>query len=265
MKRYLVPVLTLLLIKSVAPPVWAENLEHLQQLLSTRSCSECNLSRAGLVYANLANAELVAADLRQANLSRTNLSGANLRQANLAGAILFNANLSGADLSEADLRGADLRGAILSGANLQNARMDDANLLGAIGLPSQIATPELLYRLGLAEAERGNFQGAIQHYNQILLQEPSSAHVHLARSISLFQLGDPVSAMVDAQRAEELYRQQGQEIGIDAANQLMAGIQAYQDATEKQRAALRGGNGIGTNLLSLLGSIASMLLRFGFP
>jgi uncharacterized protein YjbI with pentapeptide repeats len=264
MKRYLVPLLTLLLLKC-AVPVSAENLEHTQQLLSTRECSECDLSRAGLVYLNLIDADLNGANLSQANLSRTNLSGANLSNANLAGAVLFNANLSGADLSGADLQGADLRGAVLTGANLQNARIDNANLLGAIGLPTHIATTEMLYRLGLAETERGNYRGAINYYNQTIAQEPTFAHAYLARSISRFQLGDPAGAMEDAQWAEQLYMQQGQQVGLEATAQLMAGIQAYQEATEKQQAAMRGGNGIGTNLLSLFGSIASMLLRFGFP
>ena len=263
MNRYIVSFTTLMLLAWVAPAN-AENLEHIQRLLSTRECSECDLSRAGLVYSNLTNADLNGANLSQANLSRTNLSEANLSNANLAGAVLVNANLSGANLSGADLRGADLRGAVLTGANLQNASLDDVNLLGAIGLPTEVATIETLYRLGLAEAERGNFRGAIEHYGRVIIQDPTYAHAYLARSISRFRLGDPVGAMGDAQLAEQLYTQQGHEVGLTATTQLIGGIEAFQEATEKQQEAMRGGNGIGTNLLSLLGTIGSLLLRFGF-
>jgi tetratricopeptide (TPR) repeat protein len=264
MKRYIVPVLTLLLLGWTVP-VHAENLEQMQRLLSTRECSQCDLSRAGLVYSNLSNVDLNRANLSHANLSRANLSGANLSHANLSGANLFNANLTGADLSGADLSGADLRGAVLTGANLQNANVESANFLGAIGLPTEVATPEMIYRLGLAEAERGNYRAAVHHYSQAVTQEPTFAHAYLARSISRFHLGDPLGAMEDAQWAEQLYSQQGHEVGLQAATQVVSGIHAFQEATEKQQAAMRGGNGIGIQVLNVLGSVASMLLRFGLP
>lgn len=246
------------------PAAIAEDLEHTQQLLSTQQCPGCNLSRAGLVYANLSNADLSDANLSQANLSRSNLSGANLSGANLAGAVLFNTNLSGADLSGANLAGADLRGAILSGANLQGAIVDEANFLGAVGLPSEVATVENLYRLGLAEAERGNHRGAISHFSQVITLEPEFANAYLARSVSLFRLANQSAALEDANQAQQLYLSQGNQEGYQAATQLADGIQAFQEANEAQQEEFEG-NGIGTGLLSLMGTIASLLLRFGLP
>lgn len=44
---------------AIAPQVRAENLTHLSQLLSSRQCQNCQLTRSGL-----ANARLDGADLR---------------------------------------------------------------------------------------------------------------------------------------------------------------------------------------------------------
>ena len=257
--------LTTVLTLGLTAPVNAENIEHTQQLLGTRECSECDLSRVGLVYANLSGADLREANLGQANLSYANFSAANLSGANLAGAILYNANLAGADLSGADLSGADLRGAILSGANLQGARMNGANLLGTVGLPDEVATAEMLYSFGLIEAHRGNYRGAIDYYEQVIASEPDFSHAYLARSISRLRLGERVSALEDAQHAENLYSAQGNEAGQQAAAQLVSGIEALQAATEEQEEELRGGMGLGTSVLSLLGSLASLLIQFGLP
>jgi uncharacterized protein YjbI with pentapeptide repeats len=237
---------------SFAKPAKAENVEHVQQLLQTKQCPSCDLSQVGLVYGNLSGADLSQADLSQANLSRANLSGANLSGASLAGATLVNANLSGTDLSGADLRGADLRGAILTGANVAGARLDDANFLGAVGLPREVATPEQLYRLGLAEADRGHYRGAIDHYSQVIQLDSSFANAYLARGIARFQLGDRTAALEDAQQAEQLYLAQTNEEGYRIASQLSQGIVAVQEA-----------HGIGTGILNLLGVAASLFLRFG--
>jgi uncharacterized protein YjbI with pentapeptide repeats len=245
-------------------PVHAENLEQTQQLIDTKVCQRCDLSGAGLVYTNLTGVDLTEALLTQANLSRANLSLANLQGANLAGASLFNANLTGANLSQADLQGADLRGAILTGAKIEGANLDGANLLGAIGMPSEVATPENLYLWGLSEAQRGNYRGAIENYNQVLELKPEFAHAYLARGIARFRLGDSASALTDAQQAEQLYLEQGNEAGHQASVQISDGIYATQEALE-QRNRVRGGGGGGGNFLGFLGSIANLLLRFAAP
>ncbi|HEY9644359.1 MAG TPA: pentapeptide repeat-containing protein [Coleofasciculaceae cyanobacterium] len=261
MKLSIFPVLLLTLCLSA--PAQAENLQQTQQLMSTKRCQRCDLSGAGLVYANLSGADLNGANLSQANLSRINLSGANLRGANLSGTVLFSANLSNADLSGADLRGADLRDANLTGATWEGTNIEGANLLGAVGLPTAIATPDHLYAWGLAEAERGNFQGAIDYYNQALNQQPNFAHAILARGIARFRMGDRSGAMEDAKTAEQIYTSQGNGQGQQVSMQFSQGLQAMQEADEKQKR--RENSGGGSNFLSFLGSIAGLLLQFVTP
>jgi tetratricopeptide (TPR) repeat protein len=258
MKSRILPLLALLSF-SIAAPVQAENLQHTQQLISTKRCERCDLSGAGLTYANLSGADLSQANLSQANLSRINLSGANLRGANLSGAVLFSANLSGADLSGADLSGADLRGATVTGTTWKGANITSANLMGAVGLPIEIATPDRLYAWGLAEAERGNFQDAINNYNQVLSQQPDYAHAILARGVARFRLGDRPGAMADAQAAEQIYTAQGNSQGEQVSTQFTEGMQAMQEAEDKEKR--RGGN----NFLTFLGSLAGLLLQFVTP
>ena len=81
-----------------AAPSMAFDAAEVQQLLTTRSCIDCNLTNANLFEANL----------RNANLTNANLAGSNLGFANLTGA-----DLTGADLTDADLTYANLRNVIL--------------------------------------------------------------------------------------------------------------------------------------------------------
>jgi uncharacterized protein YjbI with pentapeptide repeats len=85
---------------------------QVRQVLQTRECQGCDLSRTKLSFANLRNA-----NLRYANLSSADLKLTDLRDANLIGAIL----------DKADLRGADL-----TGADLTSAYMSETNFCGAI-------------------------------------------------------------------------------------------------------------------------------------
>lgn len=259
MKRRWIPAIALLSTFCATAPALSENLEHTQQLISTKQCERCDLSNAGLVYANLTGADLKDANLVGANLSRANLIGANLSGANLAGAVLFNANLSGANLSGANLAGADVRGAILSGAVVQNVVTDNANFFGAVGAPTQIATAANLYMWGLAEAQRGNFRGAIGNYDQAISLKPDFAHAYLARGVSRFRLGDSSGAMADAQRAQQLYTSQNDAQGQQVATQFTDGVKAAQEAEKK------GHRGGGSNFLNFLGSLASMLLQYVLP
>jgi len=106
-------------------PGWAFKDADLRQLMTRKSCVNCDLSE---VYLGS------GVDLNEAILV-----GANLTNANLTGAHLRGANFGNADLSKALLYGADLSGAILTGAqfnmtNLQEANLTNANLSGAIGI-----------------------------------------------------------------------------------------------------------------------------------
>lgn len=261
MKRRFLSTFTLLTV-CFATPAIAENIQQTQQLMATKQCQRCDLSGVGLTYANLAGSDLSAANLSQANLSRTNLSRANLSRANLTGAVLVSVNLTNADLRGADLQGADLRGAVLTGTTWSGANIDGANLLGAIDIPPEIATPERLYAWGLAEAQRGNFQDAIGHYNQALSQQPDFAHAVLARGVARFRMGDRPGAMEDAEQAKQLYTAQNSAQGQQVSTQFVEGLLAMQKAEERAERRASGGGG---NFLGFLGSIASLLLQFVTP
>ncbi|WP_199318639.1 pentapeptide repeat-containing protein [Leptolyngbya sp. FACHB-541] len=240
-------------------PAKAENLQHVQQLMSTRECQSCDLSRAGLVFSNLSAVDLSQANLSLANLNQANLSGSNLANTDLSGAVLVRANLSGADLSGANLAGADLREAYLYGANLEGANLDGAILQGAIGLPEELIGAQQFYSWGIAEFQRGNFSGAIDYYNQALTKEPDFSAVYLARSLARYRLGDEEGAIADANRAEQLFAAEGNENGRLASVQVAEGIVEAQEALEEANG--RGGGGGG--FIRFIGGLASMLLRFG--
>ncbi len=261
MKLRIFPALTLLAILGVAIPARAENLEHIQRLLSSRQCQQCDLTRAGLVFSNLSGVDLTGADLSLANLNRSNLSGAKLQGTNLMGAVLSSANLSGADLRGANLSGADLREAYLVGVDLTGANLAGANLRGAIGIPDGVIAAQDLYMWGLAELDRGNFEGAIAYFNQSLVLKPDFAQALLARGIGRFHLGDEAGAIADGEQAEKLYLSQLNQSGHQAAAQFVVGVNQVLEADEDTRRAMRGGGG-GGNFLSVVGGIASMLLRF---
>lgn len=251
------------LLLSAALPAAAENLEVVQQLITTRQCLRCDLSNAGLVYAELTGADLTQANLVGANLNRANLTNANLNGANLTGAVLFNANLTGADLRNADLRGADLREARLTGAKMEGALLDGANLLGATGIPTQLLSAEQLYMWGLTETQRGNLQGAIDYFNQSLDYKPDFAHAYLGRGIVRYRLLDEAGALEDAARAGQLYQIQNNAQGQQLAQQFTDGVKlAQQRARESEERTRRGVSG--SNFLGFLGSLTGLLLRFLF-
>jgi tetratricopeptide (TPR) repeat protein len=150
--------------------------------------------------------------------------------------------------------------------------------LGAVGLPDQIATPENLYVIGLTEAQRGNFRGAITNYDQALTQKPDFAHAVLARGVARFRLGDRPGALEDAKKAQALYLAQGNPQGQEVSTQFVEGIQAIQQAEARgpryggnasspspggghSGGGGGGGNG-GGGFLGFLGSIAGMLMQF---
>jgi hypothetical protein len=125
----------------------AENPGHLNQLLSTKACADCNLVNAGLVLGELSGADLKRANLVGANLSQARLTGADLRGANLTGASLNGADLTGADLTGAILNSTDLRDSFLGGANLTGVNLQNAYLQGAVGLAGNAGIKDLLITL----------------------------------------------------------------------------------------------------------------------
>lgn len=242
---------TLLTSISLVTPADAANPNHTRQLLSSRQCPGCDLTNAGLVMANLAGANLKGADLTRANLSRANLTGADLSGANLTGASLHGANLAGANLSGANLNAADMRDSFLAQANLVGTSMTNANLLGAVGVPNYTGSAEDFYRWGMAEAERDNYNRAIELLNQALTMKPDFANAYIGRGMIRYQQGDKGGAITDTQRAAQLFQAEGNQQGYQMAQNIIKGI-------ETANRPRRGG---GSNFLSVLGGVASLALQ----
>jgi uncharacterized protein YjbI with pentapeptide repeats len=237
MKSPLIPTAAILTLATLAPAVSAENLDHLNQLLSTKQCAQCDLSGAGLVQANLAGANLSGANLSQANLSQANLSGADLRGANLSGASLNGANLIGANLSGAALNGTDLRGSYLTNANLLGTQLDNAYVQGALGMPNNAGTPELFYSWGLLETRKGNYLAALENYDKALNLNPEFAPAYLGRGLAQYRLGKDAVAVQDAQIASQLFEAQKNTNGYQASQNFIKGIEAARKANEPQRSS----------------------------
>ncbi|MBE9126445.1 MULTISPECIES: pentapeptide repeat-containing protein [unclassified Coleofasciculus] len=256
MKRAILATAALITATNVSAIATAENLQHIQQLLSTKDCSQCDLQNAGLVMAELVGANLSGADLSRANLSRANLMGADLTQANLSGASLNGANLAGANLSGAILEGTDLRDAYLANAQLFGTNLSNAYIQGTIGIPQYAGTAEDFYAWGVIEAERGNYNAAIEKYNQALSIKSDFAPAFLARGVARFRLGDEAAATSDAQIASQLFTEQNDPFGYQASQNLIQLVELALNPPEvRERPSL--GN-------ALVG-IGSLLLRFLSP
>jgi tetratricopeptide (TPR) repeat protein len=237
--------------------VHAENLEHTQQLITTKQCPQCQLNGAGLVLADLAGANLSGANLVRANLSRANLMGADLSGADLSGASLSGANLTGANLSGANLNGTDLRDAILFDAKLYGTNLKAAFIQGTIGIPEYAGTPEDFYAWGVIEADRGNYRDAIGKYNQALSLKSDFAAAYLARSVSRFNLGDHRGATQDAQVASTLFSVQQNPLGSQTAQNVIKGIEIAQNPPK----ARSKGPSLGDFFVSV-GSVLLQLVSF---
>ncbi len=242
------------LLLTITIPAHAEDLDHVQQLISTKQCQRCDLRRAGLVLAQLTGANLNQANLAGANLSRAILSGADLSGTNLAGASLNGADLSGAKLVGADLSGADLRGAFLSGADLTNARLDNTALQGTIGLSPTAGNPEDFYRWAVEAGKQHNYEKAIEQFNQVLIRKPDHALAYFGRAIARLELGDKEGAIKDSEFASTLFSQHGQKENADTAQSF---IQSIKNPPKEQKESK---GGFGQSLVSVVGGLLQLLL-----
>jgi uncharacterized protein YjbI with pentapeptide repeats len=96
---------------------------QVRQLLETRSCVNCDLTKA-----DLHQADLRGVDLRGANLERSNLYMANLEGANLEGANLFRSYLGYANFQFANLRRAEVARTKMFYTRLTDADLESASL-----------------------------------------------------------------------------------------------------------------------------------------
>jgi hypothetical protein len=198
--------------------------QTLMQLLSTRSCQNCNLQGADLVHANLRGTNLRGAQLQRANLSQArldgaNLEGANLRFTSLQGASLVGANLQGAQLDGTDLRHADMSGAILSPGALSRTHWSQAR-----GINHQSLSYVELHNAGVDAALAGSFPEAERFFGEAILKQPNAAVSWAGRGISRAKGGDAHGASSDIRRAGELIGETGDTKAalnyLEAANQL---------------------------------------------
>lgn len=253
MKTNILATSALLTLISLGIPVHAENLTHTRQLLSTKSCSECDLSGVGLVLSDLQGADLQGANLVGANLSRANLTGANLSGANLSSASLNGANLTGANLSNATVLGTDLRGAYLTNAVLTDLDLSTAYIQGVIGIPTNAGTKEQFYEWATVEGNRGNYNAALEHYNRALTIDPDFAPAYLGRSLVFYRFGNNAAAVQDARMASMIFSAQDNEEGHLAAEDFILGM---TKAREPDKVEGRG------NFGNVIRSVGSLLLRF---
>jgi uncharacterized protein YjbI with pentapeptide repeats len=251
--------LTALFTTLIAVPSHAENIDHTRQLLSTRQCPRCELSRAGLIFAELDNANLQGANLSGANLSRANLQGADLRGANLINTSLNGANLLGAKLDGANLSAADLRGANLTSATLEGAALENAFLQGAVGLSTQVGKAEDFYQWALQEEKTKNYVSAIANFNQVIERKPTFAPAFFGRAAARAQAGDYKGAILDSRTAGRLFKEQGDEKGADVAEK-------FALALEKPPEEKKPKGSIGGMLTSILGiGLQLFLTKFPIP
>lgn len=236
-------------------PAIAENFQHTQKLLSSKQCPNCELSGAGLVLANLQGANLEGANLTGANLSRANLTGANLSGANLSGTSLFGANLTGANLSGANLAGTDLRSAYLTSANLTGVDLKNAFLLGVIGMPSSLGEAEDFYRLGVAEAKAGHYKDAVRYYNQAISLKSDLAAAYFARSMAFADLGNLDGALIDAEKAREIFVSKNSSEGEELSQKLVEVIELRLNPPEPEKP---------NQIVHAIGSLLPSLLRLAF-
>jgi uncharacterized protein YjbI with pentapeptide repeats len=252
----------LVTVLGISLPAYAENLEHSRQLLATKQCPRCDLSRSGFVFADLSGANLSQANLVGANLSQSNLQGADLRGANLAGASLNGANLTGARLDGANLAGADLRKSYLTGASVVGTITEGAYLQGAIGLAASVGTIDDFYRWALEDEQRQNYVSAIQNYTQVIARKAEFAPAYLGRSAARMRTGDRKQAIADAREAERLFKAQGDSANAEAATKIAILFETpiSDDKIDK------GKPNFGQALIGILGSAMQLFLsRFSLP
>jgi tetratricopeptide (TPR) repeat protein len=246
--------LTAIAVVGSTTAVRAENISHTRQLLSTKSCPNCELSNAGLVMGDFSGAKLNGANLVGANLSRANLMGADLRGANLTGASFYGADLRGADLRGANITGADLRSAYLQNANVAGLNLQVAYIQGTYGLPTSSGNADDFYRLAYAEWTKNDYATAVERYSQAISLKPKFAGAYLGRAMAKYRLRDDRGAMGDALMAERLFGADSNFDGVRSAQAVIKGIQVAGQPTPVNSNA-----GTSGNIMDLLTGVGSLL------
>jgi uncharacterized protein YjbI with pentapeptide repeats len=245
----------LVMAMGAAQPIRSEDLNHIQQLLSTKKCPGCDLTGAGLVLAKLPGADLSQANLAGANLSQANLTGANLSGANLVGVSFSGTNLLGANLRNANLVGADLRGAYLAGADLTGARLDNADIRAAIALPNTVGTAEEFYRWGLEAGQQKRFELSLDYFDKAISRKPDYAEAFIGRGMSRTQMSDKPGAIADMEKAIALFKAQGDTANAEATQKV---VQAMKEPEKKPGS----GSNFGQALVGIAGTLLQLFLGY---
>ncbi len=257
MKSTIVSLIAALTTLTISLPTAAENLSHLNRLLGTKNCNDCDLSSAGLIHANLAGAQLSGANLVNANLSQANLTGADLTGANLTGASLYGANLNGANLTGANLTGVDLRNAYLMNTQLEGVDLDTAYLDGVKGISTEAATPEQFHRWAVREADRGNYRDAIAHYNRAIAIDPEFAPAYLGLGIVYYRTDNEPQAKSHVEVAAKLFEKQENQLGKATSDKFLENMELISQMEADIEKRNRGISNFGR----FLGGLGSMLLQ----
>ena len=238
-------VLLLPLVLASAPQAWSADANDLVRVLQNGRCARCRLADADLVHADLRDADLKGAALQRANLGQARLDGANLKGADLSFTSLNGASLRGADLRGSRLYGTDLRNSDLSGAQLDPGSLEQSHWQGAQGISQGVRSHASLHNAGVTAAKSGQWKQAEKLFSAAIVAEPNEPLSWVARGLSRGELGDTNGASRDLAHAGKLFGEQGDQ---EKEVQLK---EASQKATANLAdPALRGGNGIGSQLLS---------------
>lgn len=222
-----------------ASPSAAQTADLLQQLLETRACQGCDLSRL---------------DLSGQDLSQTDLQGATLTQADLSNADLTAANLTNANLSGANLQGAQLEAATLTNTNLSNANLEQTVLAQSEDIesdtpseqPADSAVPE-----SEDDADAGLISPLLnQQFQQPTAQTLPKGTVTFKLTNRLFSLSDGVAGSDDT----PFYPHIGFSVGITDDLELTGAYQQADSNSPGQQGPFvvnRGGDDPGNDELTL--------------
>lgn len=240
-------------------PSRGENIAHLNQLLQTKQCENCDLADAGLVMVDLKGANLRGANLVGANLSQADLTGADLRGANLTNASFHGANLSGANLAGARAYNTDFRNSYVQGVIIDGLDLSTAHIQGAVGIPAHAASAEQFYLWALSEDKNGNYKAAANYYSQAINLNPDLAPAYLGRAVIKSRYGQAKGAIADAEKAQGLFETQNNPEGYLLSTRFVQLVKARVEADEKD------GNQGSPQFVQIVNAIAPMVLKLLIP
>ena len=225
------------------------------ELLSTNTCSFCNLSYADLAYSSLPRADMSGSKLSNAILVNSILTNANLSDADLS-----NANLSGSDLKYVDFTGAILRGTDFTNANLTGSSISRSQLVRsrwqrALGIDTSILLDTDIMELINIHLRANQLMAANNYLSSMLSRSNDDASLYLLRASINFKSGYINSAIHDLQMAIDIYERSGDVKSAHAVNEVLFSYDINSEVTSKSY-----GPGYGIEMLDAIKSIVPILV-----